>query len=543
MTKLNLTTDAQKLYQSIENLTPASQALVQQASEASKAPMSVDQVAAYLLATCPAEQQAIQDAVQQFQKDDCKPLSKDGSKLIELMFQKNIDVVGNPRAPRPTAITPRWDPMLGTLFMDKDVAFAALCNAADWQDGGTMRVMHMIGRDGAIACGKQPDLAASNLVWDSEKNKIQNVGDKTSVVKFEDKHDEEFEPGDSTAVIFFDKNGKETKREGISDPAGEVTVNFKYTNNPTGASWATQVYTGAQADAQNLNQNGVRFSLGRPVKIDQAKVQAYVQDRSGAQGAWTSQTLKDLDVTLFADRGLHREPGSRVMVSFLGAAIQSLIKSEEDKFRLAGNKPQAKLVDLNQYQNHSVAWLLGNAVNIESRMIEGQHADSTTTSRPLRDVIFADAVESIQVGQAPLVALGDGSVPAAEMKARGFDAYFVENEDGKPRPVVELEAGFLSSKSSDVPLKGWRIDVGYRDTNGAWQGCESFKIKNLTTSEAGRLELPVIEDYGVFKSEAVKDLELQVYNANGVPAQRLRVALDQLEHREDAMPECKKPKC
>ena len=542
MTKLNLTPDAQKLYQSIENQTPAAQALVQQASEASKVPMSVDQVAAYLLATCPAEQQAIQDAIQQFQKNDCATPSKDGSKLIELMFKKNIDVVGNPQVPRPTAVTPRWDPMLGTVFMDKDTAFAALCNAADWGDDGTMRVMHMIGREGALACGKKPDLAGSKLTWDSEKNPAQTIGDKTSVVSFEDKHDEEFEPGDATAVIYFDKNGKETKREGINNPGGEVTVNFKYTNNPNGPAWATRVYTGGQADAQNLNQNGVRFSLGRPVKIDQAKVQAYVQDRSGTQGAWTSQALKDLDVTLFADRGLHREPGSRAVVSFLNSSITSSVKAEEDKYTMAGNKPQAKLVDLNAYQAQNIAWLLNNPVTIESRMIEGDHADSTQTSRPLRDVIFADAVQSIEVGNAAFTALGDSKIAASEMKSRGFDAYFLENEDGKPRPVVELEAGFLSSKSSEVPLKSWRIDVGYRDTNGKWQGCESFKIKNLTKSEAGRLELPVIEDYGVFKSGDVKELELQVYNANGVPAHRLRVSLDQLEHREDAMPDCKKAK-
>lgn len=543
MTKLNLTPDAQKLYQSIENLTPTSQALVQQASEGSKAPIDVDQIAAYLLATCPAEQQKIQDAVLQFKKDECGAAPKDGSNLIELMFKKNIDVVGNPNVQRPTAITPRWDPMIGSVYLDKDTAFAALCNAADWQDGGQMRVMHMIGRESALACGKKPDLEASNLVWDAEKNKVQTVGDKAGVVKFEDRHDEEFEPGDATAVIFFDKNGKETKRIGTNDPDGEITVNFKWQHQPDGSPWATQVYTAQNADAQSLNHQGVRFSLGRAVKVDQAKLQAYVQDRSSTQGAWINQPLKDLDVTLFADRGLHREPGSRVSVTFLNTSIQSAIKAEEDKWKLQGNKPQAKVVDLKQYQAQNIGWLLSNTVNLESRMVEGKHADSTTTSRPLRDVIYADAVQAIQVGGAQFQALGDTQLKAEDMKSRGFDAYFLESEDGKPRPVVELDAGFITSKESEVSLKGWRVDVGYRDPQGKWQGCESFRLKNSTKSEAGTLELPVIEDYAVFKSGSVKELELQVYNANGVPASRLRVPLDQLEHREDAMPHCKKTPC
>lgn len=543
MAKLNLTPDAHKLYQSIENLTPTSQALVQQASEGSKAPIDVDQIAAYLIATCPAEQAKIQDAVAQYKKQECGETPKDGSNLIELMFKKNIDVVGNPNIPRPTAITPRWDPMIGSLFLDKDTAFAALCNAADWQDGGQMRVMHMIGREGAVACGKQPDLKASNLTWDPEKNKVQTVGDKAGVVKFEDRHDEEFEPGDATAIVFFDKNGKETKRIGTNDPDGEVTVNFKYQHAPTGGSWATMVYNAQNADAQNLNHHGVQFSLGRAVKVDQAKLQAYVQDRSGAQGAWLSQPLKDLDVTLFADRGLHREPGSRVHVTFLNTAIVSAIKAEEDNWKLSGNKPQAKVVDLAQYQGQNIGWLLSNNVNLESRMLEGKHADSTTTARPLRDFIYQDAVQALEVGKAPFQTLGDTAIKGEEMNTRGFDAYFVEAEDGKPRPVVELQAGFLSSKDSDVSLKGWRVDVGYRDLQGKWQGCESFRIKNATKSEAGTLELPVIEDYAVFKSGNVKELELQVYNANGVPATRLRVRLDELQHREDAMPHCKKDPC
>lgn len=540
MTKLNLTSDAQQLYQSIQNLTPTSQAIIQQASEGSKRPIDVDQMAAFLLATCPAEQDAIQQAIEKFKKPDCEKPGKSGSNLIELMFKKEIDVIGMPQQPRPVNITPRWDPMIGAVFMDKDDAYAAFCNAADWRDGGRMNVMHMIGREGVLSCGKKPDLEAANLEWDAEKNKPQVVSDKASVVKFEDRHDEEFEPGDTTVIIFFDKNGKETKRVGTNDPEGEVTVNFRYPETHGSGVWGNQVYTGAQTDTQALNRNGVQFALGRPVKVEEAKLQAFVQDRSGTQGAWTSQNLQSLDVTLMADRGLHREPGSRVQVTFLNDSIVSDISAKEDEWKLKGNKPQAKLVNLQSWAGQNIGWLLSQTVIVDSRMMEGQHNDSTRRQRPLSQYIYADAAAHVSVGGKGFEILGDQAVKAEELKERKLDAYFVENADGKPIPVIELGAGFMSSSADKTSLKGWRVDVGYRDTAGEWKGAESFKLKGPAKSEAGRLELPAIEDYGVFKSGEVRDIEIQIYNANGVPAQRLRIALDQLEHREGAMPSCAK---
>lgn len=540
MTKLNLTQDAAKLYQSIENLTPTSQAVIQQASDGAKAPIDADKLAAVLLATCPAEQEAIQQAIEKFKKPDCEKPGKSGSNLIELRFTKAIDVVGVPQQPRPVNIAPRWDPMTGAVFMDKDDAYAAFCNAADWREGGQMNVMHMIGRESVLSCGKKPDLEAANLVWDAEKNKPQVVSDKASVVKFEDRHDEEFEPGDTTVIIFFDKSGKETKRVGTTDPEGEVQVTFKYPQQNGGGTWANQTYTGGQADTQGHALHGVRFALGRPVKYDESMLQAFVQDRSGAQGAWTGQTLQNLDVTLMADRGLHYEPGSRVQVSFLNTNLDSVIKSSEDQWRVKGNKPQAAAVNLSPYQNQNIGWLLANNVTIQSRMNEGQHNDATSQSRPLSQYIYADAQQSVQVGGAEFKILGDEVVTAEQLKDRKIDAYFVEGADGKPIPVVELEAAFLTSKSDKSSLKGWRFDVGYRDTAGEWKGAESLKLKNSAKSEAGRFEMPAIEDYGVFKSESVKEIEIQIYNANGVPAQRLRIGLDQLEHREGAMPSCAK---
>lgn len=540
MTKLNLTPDAQKLYQSIENPTPTAQAIIQQASEGAKKPLDLDQMAAFLLGTCPAEAEAIQQAIEKFKKPDCNASSKSGSDLIELRFTKAIDVVGVPQQPRPVNITPRWDPMTGAVFMDKDDAYALFCNAADWRDGGQMNVMHLIGRESVLSCGKKPDLESANLVWDSEKNKAQVVSDKASVVKFEDRHDEEFEPGDTTVIIFFDKNGKETKRVGTNDPEGEVTVTFKYPQQNGGSTWGTQTYVGAQADTQALNRNGVQFALGRPVKVEEAKLQAFVQDRSGTQGAWTSQNLQSLDVTLMADRGLHREPGSRVRVTFLHDTIVSDISAKEDEWKLKGNKPQAKLVNLQSWAGQNIGWLLSQTVMVDSRMMEGQHSDATRRQRPLSQYIYADAASHVSVGGQGFEILGDQAVKAEEFEGRKLDAYFVENADGKPIPVIELGAGFMSSSADKTSLKGWRIDVGYRDTAGEWKGAESFKLKGSAKSEAGRLELPAIEDYAVFKSGNVQDIEIQVYNANGVPAQRLRIGLDQLEHREGAMPSCAK---
>jgi hypothetical protein len=90
-----------------------------------------------------------------------------------------------------------------------------------------------------------------------------------------------------------------------------------------------------------------------------------------------------------------------------------------------------------------------------------------------------------------------------------------------------LGKGFLAGKNGES-MAGWRIEAGYfggASQNGEWVGTNAVTAgADGSPSKCLTLDLPNAPE----ALASNRNLELRVYNAQGVPAQRVLIPLTQL---------------
>lgn len=521
---------AQKLVEQLGELNTRAQSLLIGKAKQTGAPLSVQQIQGLLLAAMPEKLPEI--AQQGAMNHQCDGKRGDFlTQLIRLHIEKEVDVIY--RQPQTPTIT-RRDPMKGRILFDKDASYVAICNGADVADGGVARVLKVIKREGAGEVGCL-DLKGSRLEWrhrDDAKD-IQVVANNALAVDFEDVNEEQFQNGDGTFFVSFDAKGKEIpdSRDGTMNPEGTVFINECHADREGRPDPNRRVrqrrLDNADTDAPNLNLDGAMVRIGRHVRTHDHKVQLYMFAKDNfPAGSWTGALGQHVEMSLVAENGLHYELGSKVNISYLRTVLNTTVDPEKDKWQMLGNAPAASAVDLGRYAGHSLQSLLDqNVIMISSTKPQ----DQRSVTRTAKELIYGLAAQHVKVGNAAFQPVGDSVVAKGQLEGMGIRAHFDECGKNQLAATLRLGKGFVSA-DDPASVEGWRIDVGYRDHQGQWHGCESQYVKSPKGSSDMELRLPAIEDAKAL-FQANGKLEIQVYNDKGIPAQRIQIPVDQIDYR------------
>lgn len=490
----------------------------------------------------PSERTSIQQGVQRLAGRRAPPKRKSTSSLLsakvglELVRSCSADSIGK------TKTTHRWNGVSGELRMDSKDAYAAVINASA-KDSGGWDVLQMIVRESAPAHKAQPSLRDAKLRWNPAESPARVVSDTAAVVQFE-ASEKRTRPNDAIAVVFFDRDGHETKRVGTTSPDAWVLLMDQVGDAPS-ERMQTRVYEGeVDRMVSRLASSNTKFDAPdqafrsalwdqrrkEPVEFERVRVTARIDRR--APGAWLDRSPQDAGMALeFAvGRGLHVLPNTRVVAGYDGFSESeptlSDLRSNDPDWQLT-NEPRTSRFPVESYRN------IGRALESELTLyyVDSQGGSDQYRSMSLAEFVFAEASQHLKVGGAPFQILGEAWVDPANAEARKLSAALWESPKGELVPLVSLEKGFLESSDPKCSLKGWRVEVGYRDSTGDWQGAGPIELKHEPSSPAKLLKLPQIRDPKLLSREGGKPLEVLVYNADGVPAQRLLIPLHQLEYK------------
>ena len=93
---------------------------------------------------------------------------------------------------------------------------------------------------------------------------------------------------------------------------------------------------------------------------------------------------------------------------------------------------------------------------------------------------------------------------------------------------IHLPAGFLTGENAS--LKGWQIEVGYRDENNQWIGnVQRTTLEHGASSKAMTFELD-IEYPRAIRRRGDHPIELRIYAPNNAPAKAYQLSLQSFEY-------------
>ena len=443
------------------------------------------------------------------------------TQMIDFRIKKEVAEVRNQPATRRT----RRDPLEAEFIMDNQAQVVLLFNARDVDDKGRPLLMKVVAREGAET--KDLDLSAYRTRWEGDPD-IQTVGKTDAHVAIKDVNETEFAFGDPLLQVSMDGKGEELSRGLALHPDNHLHTKYYYGKNVGG-----QIVPDQARPYGNQTRNDAGPQLDTtPARTfdDRIKLEMGVKD-SFPKGGWVETKAAHIDAKLIVEPGLMFEPDSSATVNFLGTGANTAVP-KDDAF-LVGAPGVERQCNLASYKNYSIAQLLAQPIQRRSQT-GGGSADANALNRPAVDMIFADKA-NIKVGAGALQPLRDTNVNHAQMKDNSMRAEYrpLKGDTGGQRLCLDLDKGFLSA-SEDSTVQNWKIVVGFVDAKGAWQQCDERSVKNTKNSSAEHFSLEMNDSAVLYKQN--KSLEVRVFNAEGVPAQRVRVPLKQVKWADTSSP-------
>lgn len=518
-----------------------------------KQPLSADQVALALYMAMPEDQREHIDArVAEFGAD--KNTASDGTNksflsnvanLMNVTVEKDfaVPVIATTRQPPPqVTVRPRvWrDPVRGQVTFPKNAAFVAIVNASNVDENGVAPVIHMLERNSVKGKSDCLDLGNSRLKWDRPDHgeDLQVVENDASTVAFEDRNEDQFRAGDRFVAVPFDAKGQELEggRDG-ADPENLVNV-FEF--QPLAADRSQPAidtvplnednpvqWRGDDADRPTRNHAGTTLEPGREVAVHQHKIRLPMIVQGDQRAQWTNLRATGLDLGLKVPQGTIYEPGADLSITIGNTVAES--STPQGDWNMPGNKEEVRKVD-HGWGNMTYQQLMGQNSQIQAGT---KQQDRTNVNCSLSDLAFGRAPETVTIGGKAWTPMESEDMSVADLAAHGIKAYW-DNSSGSPQPVIKLDRGVLSASENEAGAKGnvqgWKIDVGYAVGN-EWRGVKTVNVDSAEQSKAGTYKMPALTDRDEQQNLVPNGhVEIQLRNADGHMAKRIRIPMNQLRH-------------
>lgn len=506
MGHLALDPQAQALLQHVQRRTGPIAAAVEQAlaDAAQGKALNADQVEQVLLDAMPAQKAVIQDSkgiAQGYQCDGRNPRFL--TSILDLRIVKESDHAYSP--PRPVPPVAR-DPLYAQFTMAPDADFLLLFNARDVDRNGQPLLMKIVARERADVA----KIDLSRYRTQGGAPDVMVVPNDASFVETKDVHETEFAFGDPLKQVSLNGKGVELSTSVKVRPVNEDVKNYYYANGSGGFDKNRPYRLGQKTVGEQLDQT-------RVVRFDDRIHLSIVAKETMPAGAWldTPGAGAHLDAAVALDRGYVYEPGAQATVTFLGTALKTAVPADDAQL-LGAPATSAKLTV-------SPAWTMRNLLEqaVQRTVAAGTH-DGANESTKASALLFADHAKRL-VGGVAMTPLGDAPLAkagfaAAKVKvAAQAAAGDCDGDDAKLQ--LSLDDGFLTAQDG-ASFAGWKIVVGFTDAAGKW--VESGpRVVGGANNKREDFAFDV-EDFDGLQAKNA-NLEVRVFDPNGVPAQRVNI--------------------
>ena len=471
-------------------------------------PLGLDDVQKLLLQAMPAQAATIQSAcdfAKGYHPDNKNPRFL--TQILSLRIEKEHDFgVGTTTPPR------QRDPLYASFTLDPKADFMLLFNARDVDAKGNPLLMKVVVREGAdvskldltryrTATGQMPD--------------VVKVPKHATYVETKDIDETEFSFGDPLKQVSVASCGTQELSSSVwVRPQNVDRWNAysymwdgrQYVINPNARQPAQdRVNQGEQLDTTPVKTFDERVRLGMKAK-DTLPADAWLDTPGGAA---------QVDVSLELGRGFIFEPGANCEVAFNGMKLTGAI--DKGDAQLLGN--EASSTTGTPGGNGSLRWLLQQQVSFAAGANPNGN-DRTVTSKSAVELIYGATRDKITVGGAKLSPLADVTLKAGDLAANKIALTaepIADPNNDSVKVQLKLDDAFLGV-ADGASVKGWKMAVGYTDGAGTWVSVGERGVKT-GASKAETFSFDV-DDFDALQ-QGDKKLEVRLFNADGVPAQRV----------------------
>ncbi len=513
------------------------------ACEAKGSPLNAQELEKAMLEAMPASKAQIGDMKQTSAKsgyhaDGCNAnfLTQQLSMRIE---KERINAV----RPNRRAGGQRWgrDPLFTRFALDPKANSLLLFNATDVNENGKPLLMKAVlrvtdpaneelcAKEKATFLEKMDNFADARTKW--KEPDIQFIGRDDIHVETKDVQEDEFNFGASMIHVSLDHTGKELSRGAFTDPDNKRIDKF-YSAHRDGSP-NMNAYMGSNRDVVNV---GHELDT-EPAKVFEDRIQLSMQLAKGKElGAdWLDSSSAVMDIKLLTEPGLLFEPGKTAHVNFYDTNLE--VQVDKDDAFMTGTP--ANEIKLDLPSAHSLRYALTRtqlARSTSDLNPERGPSDAETVKKPAVDFIYARP-DKFEIGGSQLKPLADQTVLRNELRKRGIEASMVptkgDAEQNGTTISIKLNPGFLKANNGGS-VEGWSVAAGFNDPEHGWQQCKAEVCGSSEQSGVMKFTLKA-EDLGeVMKHN--RNIELRVFNHNGVPAQRLNIPSMAIPWSDKALP-------
>lgn len=502
------------------------QAISQQSDAPGATALTAAQLEQVLIQAMPDRKDLIKQAGQEAQHYKISgPNPQFLTQLLDIRVEKENNQIDPNWSHSPSYQPVRRDPYYTKLQMDPEAEIVLLFNARDVDRNGQPLLMKIIAREDAdlskIDLSRYRTRDGQTDVSKFDVMKVRPGADYVSVV---DATEPEFTFGDPLKQISLDKGAKEISTSVAVRPKNVNKTNFWMGRvDGGGGTFKPDMRPGAVSMRTTVNE-GEQLDTQRVATFDD---RVYLKLKAGdafPESAWLDQNVtlgQEIKVELGVERGLMFEPGSKATINFAGNIITTEVP--DDDAQLLG-APAASMEAKSGNAASLRQWLESNI----QRTVETDQYDRQGQNFRAVDLIFAHA-NDVSIGGAGLNPLADTRLTNDKFEAKQIKVskrpYPGDGGSNDQKVSLTLGEGFLGAKN-DASIKNWKIAVGFTDAEGKWQQ-KTAVVGGKDSSKEFAFEFDLNNGQKLHLDN--KNIEIRVYNENGVPAQRLLVPLQEID--------------
>lgn len=522
---IKLDSKAQVLLQQVQNQTGVISQDVEKKIESSvatgttDATLTAEQLEKALIAAMPSQQQCIRQCSQQVEQFKC-PQDKPRflSQILSIRVEREVNSVRT-SSPSRTVTT---DPYYTRIQMDPNADFMLIFNARNVDRNGRPLLMKLVAREGAdLSKVDLNQYRTTDNVKDIAKFDVMRVRATEDYVEVVDRNEPEFTYGDPIKQVSLNRAGAL-----ISE---SVAVNPDNTRIDKG--WPSTRDNAGNIVPDMSSGNPITMNRTTGASLDNQRVTTF-DDRiflkmtatpAMNKAAWLDDTIRvpdQLQIQLGCERGFMFEPGSQASLNYYNNRVDTAVPSTD--VQLLGSPGAHKDLSLG---GTTLRGLLTANLGYE---VKTKDSDRATYSAAAHSIIFKQAPD-ITVGSDILRPLADKTLTHADLPKAKIQANKMPiNGDGgenDQRVSLTLQEGFLSAKG-EASVKDWKAVVGFIDEKGVWQQQE-VRFTQPQCSQAVTLQFDVLNANVVHAAN--RNLEVRLFNQNGVPAERILVPFQTID--------------
>lgn len=501
--------------------TQVEKAIAQAAQANEQKPLTTAQLEQVLIQAMPESTQTIKDAAK-----SCSCFHPDGTnaKFLTQILGHRIEkerayVYNQPQYTRYVR-----DPLIASFNVDPKSKFVLLFNPRNVDAKGQPLLMKVIAREGADLSAI--DFKKYRTQW--EKPDVETIAAGQDYVEIKDLNEAEFQFGDPLLQVSVNGKGGEMSRSVAINPDNQETVKGYY-----GMSQGGTIVPNLNSPSghQSVNQGATLDRQAVASFADRIALQMKAKDEFPAGGWLDNATAAHVDASLIVGHGYIFEPGATASVAFVNTQANTGVPA--DDAHLLGSPTAESAINLAPYASWSLRQLLTQNVTQTTGSGAGK-SDTTSTNTPAYQLIFGQA-KNISVGATELAPLGDRTLnkadfEGAKVKVEKRPLKDDPESDGQ-RVTLTLDKGFVSA-ADPASIAGWKIVVGFTNAEGKWEQAEARTIKSQTASGEECMSFDLPNAKAIHQQN--KNLEVRLFNAQGVPAERVLIPFRQVQWAADA---------